>query len=97
MSNKFDAIVFALAFPAVFVDFLMNPGSVVGDSRVNAGEIGRRASDAPTGDAGQHEALLAGFHVLTMNDERTAAVTLATVDAAGQETRANHVPLYQAF
>jgi len=79
------------------VDFVMNPIGIIGYSRVDAGIIGRRTTDAPTGDAGQHETLLARFHILTMNDQRTAAVALTTVNSAGQESGANHVLRYHAL
>ena len=81
------------------LDLILDPIGVVGHSSVNAREIRGRATNAPTRYADQHELplLLVVAGIRLNDDQRTAAVTLATVDATGQISSAKHVSGHQAW
>ena len=81
------------------LDLVSDPIGVVGHSSVHAREIRRRATNAPTRYADQHELplLLVVAGIRLNDDQRTAAVTLATVDATGQISSAKHVSGHQAW
>ena len=82
------------------LDLILDPIGVVGHSSVNAREIRGRATNAPTRYADQHELplpLLVVAGIRLNDDQRTAAVTLATVDATGQIPSAKHVSGHQAW